>query len=236
MFHQYVELYKNTPLYGTLLRADMFTRNHLSPILRSSYGTAYDHSVRVANIAIYDFCLTDPNLVLIALLHDILEDTNTSSEELAELFSFELVDKIRELSRNKNTLPGHIQIEKPIRRIIQNLLLHDKSTETKIIKCSDRIDNLRDMLQIPQDDEKYERIPSWVAETKLSLLPLSKSLPSKVHNLLKDELSKVEEQFQSECDRLFDTYVTRLEETFNTIDTTAVNISTASIIFADSIS
>lgn len=216
-----------------LIKANQFSHKLLSPKKRSSYGTAYDHSVRVATTIIYDFGIREPKLIIAALLHDIIEDTDTTFKEIQELFSLEIAEIIKSVSRTKISVPKHLEIDKTLTRIYENLTLLSKTESSKILKCADRIDNLRDMLDIPETDGKFSRIPYWATETRLSMLPVAKNLPSQIQITLLKELENVEKGFPEECTILLNFYSFRLKETVNSIDETAVYICPASFKFAD---
>ncbi|MHA1724663.1 MAG: HD domain-containing protein [Promethearchaeota archaeon] len=76
----------------------------------------------------------DKNLMVVALLHDILEDTDTTSEEIEEKFGPDILSLVMELTR-----PKKIEKEQWLKSF------KTCSREAKIIKLADRIDNLNDL-------------------------------------------------------------------------------------------
>lgn len=75
--------------------------------------------------------------VQVALLHDVLEDTPTSFEEVADQFTQEIAEAVLALSKNEE-LPSDIQIPDSLMRI--------KSLRKEVwaVKLADRISNMQE--------------------------------------------------------------------------------------------
>jgi (p)ppGpp synthase/HD superfamily hydrolase len=73
-----------------------------------------------------------------ALLHDTLEDTQTSYEELKQTFSEETADGVSALTKNKNLPDKRSQIADSIERILI------QPREIAMVKMADRITNLNE--------------------------------------------------------------------------------------------
>ena len=74
--------------------------------------------------------------IKIALLHDTIEDTNTTFEEIASLFGNEIAKGVQALTKDKS-LPKEKQMKDSLQRI------KTCSKETKLVKIADRITNLQ---------------------------------------------------------------------------------------------
>ena len=74
------------------------------------------------------------NLMIAALCHDLIEDTDTTFEEISDQFGVQVALIVDELSRPDNTNKND-----------WINTFETKSKEAKIIKMADRIDNLKDM-------------------------------------------------------------------------------------------
>jgi len=74
-------------------------------------------------------------LMTTAVLHDILEDTETSEEELSDLFGLKVMSAVKSLSKNYQ-LPKEDQIRDSIERILE------QPKEVSLVKLADRITNL----------------------------------------------------------------------------------------------
>jgi guanosine-3',5'-bis(diphosphate) 3'-pyrophosphohydrolase len=74
--------------------------------------------------------------VQVALLHDVIEDTPTSFDEVAESFSLEVAEAVLALSKNED-LPADDQIPDSLRRI------KALRKEVWAVKLADRISNMQ---------------------------------------------------------------------------------------------
>ncbi len=116
-----------------------------------------------------------------ALLHDVLEDTNTTFDELFDNFGLEVAEAVESLSKNKQ-LPKNKQMEDSLNRILT------QPYEVQMVKLADRITNLQEQ-PIYWDNEKKK---SYLKEAKLILsclknsnLYLSVRLEKKIENFSK---------------------------------------------------
>lgn len=108
-----------------------------------------EHPKRVAKLV-----GDDEVLICIALLHDTLEDTNATYEELSTEFGQVIADGVTALTNDKNEIAKigkGLYIAQKISTLSQDLLL---------IKLADRLDNVQDM--------DYSR-SSYAKDTKLML-------------------------------------------------------------------
>ncbi|MDO4476013.1 MAG: HD domain-containing protein [Lachnospiraceae bacterium] len=98
------------------------------------------HVCRVAS------ALEDPELQIIALLHDTLEDTALPADEIRRQFGDRIADAVQALTRHRD---GHESYEDYIRRVSLNPLARQ-------VKLSDLADNMRlDRLpQVTETDRK----------------------------------------------------------------------------------
>lgn len=115
--------------------------NSVHEFQRRNDGTPYFwHCTRVARILIDELALTDPDIVIAALLHDVLEDSDTITRTVLE-FNFGsyvamVVDILtKDLARARRDPEGvdedHVQ------------LLRSAPDECLIIKLASRLDNFR---------------------------------------------------------------------------------------------
>ncbi|XP_014205934.1 guanosine-3',5'-bis(diphosphate) 3'-pyrophosphohydrolase MESH1 [Copidosoma floridanum] len=97
-----------------------------------------NHPIGVANILVEEGNVYDPNVIVAALLHDTVEDTDTSFEEIEEHFG-EKVRKIVEEVTDDKSLP------KLERKRLQIVHAPDSSFKAKLVKLADKLYNLRDL-------------------------------------------------------------------------------------------
>jgi len=106
-------------------------------------GTELPYVVHLSNVAM-EILITSAHTdnfnlsfaVQVALLHDTIEDTSTTIEELKNIFGAEIADAVAALTKNK-TLPKEIQMSDSLQRVkkLQN--------EVWAVKLADRITNLQ---------------------------------------------------------------------------------------------
>lgn len=84
----------------------------------------------------------DLNLVLAGLLHDTIEDTKTTYEELVEEFDKDVAGLVREVTDDKS-------LPKAERKELQVQTAPHKSDRAKMIKIADKISNLQSILNSP---------------------------------------------------------------------------------------
>jgi guanosine-3',5'-bis(diphosphate) 3'-pyrophosphohydrolase len=98
-----------------------------------------NHFPRVLTVLQDEFHITDTDILIAAILHDTLEDTNTTREELEETFSKNIADLVDEVSHPKDY--NHAQ------KIEYYQKLNTISPKAKVIKLADFADNLRNMIK-----------------------------------------------------------------------------------------
>ena len=123
-----------------LLRAASFAADkHSSQRRKNTDASPYiNHPLAVAAVLASEGGVTDVELLAAALLHDTVEDTDTSSEELARCFGPAIAGLVAEVTDDK-TLP------KSRRKQLQVEHAPDKSPAAKQLKIADKICNIRDL-------------------------------------------------------------------------------------------
>lgn len=111
----------------------------------------------------------EPDLaVLCAILHDVLEDTNTASSELLALFGPKVTQGVQALSKNSAISDKKLAMEDSLTRIKQC------PTEVWLVKLSDRIANLG---KYPSPRWGAEKIIRYADEGELILNALGAASP-----------------------------------------------------------
>ncbi|MGI8839577.1 MAG: HD domain-containing protein [Caulobacteraceae bacterium] len=101
-----------------------------------------NHLTEVARLVAEATGGADADLVIAAILHDTVEDTATSFEELAALFGPRVAGLVREVTDDKS-------LEKAERKRLQVEHAGDASVGAKIIKIADKTSNLRALAASP---------------------------------------------------------------------------------------
>ena len=100
--------------------------------------------------------------IQVGLLHDVLEDTAVTAEELSTLFGSEVTAGVQALTKNK-LLPNHEQMKDSLQRIKQCV------PEVRAVKLADRITNLQE----PPLSWTTEKKQNYLREAGLILKELS---------------------------------------------------------------
>ena len=84
----------------------------------------------------------DPELVMAGLLHDTLEDTATTREELASAFGPDVASLVEEVTDDRT-------LDQRARKRMQVETAPNKSRRARMIKIADKIANLRSIAESP---------------------------------------------------------------------------------------
>ena len=112
------------------------------------------HPVAVAKI-LADMGM-DAESVCAALLHDVVEDTETTSEEIREMFGEsieQLVDGVTKLGQIPLSASKEEQQSENIRKMF---LAMSRDIRVIIIKLADRVHNMRTLMHMPEEKRRYK--------------------------------------------------------------------------------
>ena len=101
-----------------------------------------NHPIALANMLANEGNVDDSVVICAALLHDTIEDTETTPEELRAAFGDEIAGIVREVTDDK-------LLSKQDRKRLQIEHASSLSDKAKLVKLADKISNLRDMAQQP---------------------------------------------------------------------------------------
>jgi (p)ppGpp synthase/HD superfamily hydrolase len=97
----------------------------------------------------------DPILVAAGWLHDTIEDTETSREELAEKFGEDVALVVAECTDDKS-------LPKAERKRLQILHAPGKSERARMLKIADKTSNVRSLIASPPDQWERERLLDYI--------------------------------------------------------------------------
>ncbi len=112
------------------------------------------HPIAVARILV-DMGM-DADSVCAALLHDVVEDTPTTSEEIREMFGEDvehLVDGVTKLGQIPLSASKEEQQSENIRKMF---LAMSRDIRVVIIKLADRVHNMRTLKFMPEEKQRYK--------------------------------------------------------------------------------
>lgn len=132
------------PDMAILFRALSFAADkHRDQRRKDDHGSPYiNHPIAVARVLCEEAGVTDAAVLCAALLHDTVEDTDTSSEELDTQFGAEIRGIVMEVTDDK-------RLPKEERKRLQVEHAAGISHAAKLIKLADKICNLRDVVEAP---------------------------------------------------------------------------------------
>lgn len=99
------------------------------------------HPVTVAT-ELTEAGITDPEVIAAALLHDTLEDTETTPEELTDVFGERICSMVLELTDDKD-------LDKQVRKQLQIDHAPSLSEGAALVKICDKIANVTDITHSP---------------------------------------------------------------------------------------
>jgi guanosine-3',5'-bis(diphosphate) 3'-pyrophosphohydrolase len=112
-----------------------------------------NHPLAVAKL-LSDHDVTDQDTIFAALLHDVVEDTETTFEELVLLFGQSVADMVMEVTDDKS-------LPKAERKRLQVDAASSKSLGARLIKIADKVHNLQSMIDSPPHNWTPERINEY---------------------------------------------------------------------------
>ena len=175
------------PYLSEIFRALRFAAfKHRHQKRKGSAGIPYiEHPIEVASMLIEYIENPSKEAIIAALLHDTLEDTDTTSDEIASLFG----NKVSEIV---NEVTDDMRLSSKERKKQQIIKADDLSAEARFIKIADKTCNIRDILTT--------RI-YWSRKHKIGYITWAKELVMKIcdaHQGLFEEFKKsIEEAEES---------------------------------------
>jgi guanosine-3',5'-bis(diphosphate) 3'-pyrophosphohydrolase len=110
---------------------------------KNKHATPYiNHPIDVARILVTVGGVNDTDIICAALLHDTIEDTQTTEKEIEDIFGTKVKDYVVELTDN-------MELSADRRKEMQAKSFPHKSTGAKLIKLCDKISNVSDVIHDP---------------------------------------------------------------------------------------
>jgi guanosine-3',5'-bis(diphosphate) 3'-pyrophosphohydrolase len=143
------------PVLGELIQTAYFASyKHRKQKRKDADGTPYiNHPIGVAHLLV-EAGVTDLEVLQAALLHDTVEDTATTFEELEGKFGVSVARIVREVSDDK-------ALAKDVRKRLQVEHAPHSSSKAKLVKLADKLHNLQDLLTSPPQSWRPERIQGY---------------------------------------------------------------------------
>jgi guanosine-3',5'-bis(diphosphate) 3'-pyrophosphohydrolase len=137
---------------GLVLKAAAFAAwKHRDQRRKDADASPYiNHPLALAEVLSGEGKVSDPVVLAAALLHDTLEDTETTAEELSGAFGRRVAGIVEEVTDTK-------WLQKGTRKRLQISRAGRSSSAAKLVKLADKICNLRDLMASPPAGWSIER-------------------------------------------------------------------------------
>lgn len=109
-----------------------------------------NHPIALASVLVNEAGIEDAVVICGALLHDTVEDTETTPEELEQVFGPEIREIVMDVTDDKT-------LDKAARKQRQIEHAAHACHAAKLVKLADKICNLRDIASCPPADWSLER-------------------------------------------------------------------------------
>ena len=167
---------------GLLLKALRYaSQKHSDQRRKNAKASPYiNHPIQVAQI-LWDVAgVRDDALLVAAILHDTIEDTDATPEEVRAQFGEEVLALVLEVTDDKS-------LPKPTRKQLQVEHAPHKSDKAKLLKIADKISNVGDIINWPPRDWSLERRQEyllWTEKVVAGLRGVNEELEIQYDNLL----------------------------------------------------
>ncbi len=143
------------------LRALEFSaRKHREQRRKDREASPYiNHPIEVASVLANVGGVSDLTTLVAAILHDTIEDTETTAEELGGVFGVEVRQLVEEMTDDK-------RLPKAERKRLQIERAQALSARAKLIRVADKICNVQDVTHRPPAHWTLERRRDYLAWTK----------------------------------------------------------------------
>jgi GTP diphosphokinase / guanosine-3',5'-bis(diphosphate) 3'-diphosphatase len=143
-----------TSLFWKALR--FASQKHRNQRRKNAEASPYvNHVIDVAAVLACEGNVSDEELLLAAILHDTVEDTATTLEELSAEFGPAVTSLVREVTDDK-------ALEKEVRKQLQIERAPELSPQAKQLKIADKISNVREIAVSPPANWPLHRRMQYV--------------------------------------------------------------------------
>ncbi len=170
-------------VHDVLKAAHFAAQKHAGQRRKGATAEPYiNHLIEVAELVSSALPEPDTNLVIAALLHDTIEDTGVTKEELIQTFGADVAELVVELTDDK-ALP------KVERKRLQIVDAPKKSVRAQVIKVADKISNVRAVLSSPPADwgpQRKREYFDWAKQVVDALTAPNQALKAEFERLYRE--------------------------------------------------
>ncbi len=177
-----------------LQAASFAARKHIAQKRKGNDAAPYiNHPLEVVNLLANVGKVEDYDVLIAAVLHDTIEDTETTKEEITELFGSDICEYVLEVTDDKS-LPKAERKQKQIEHAPH------LSQGAKLIKLGDKISNIRDVTENPPDgwsDERRLEYVNWGEKVVAGLRGANENLENHFDELVSKAKRKLIPQLKN---------------------------------------
>lgn len=167
---------------GVILKAFRFAaEKHNDQRRKDTKASPYiNHLIGVTETLWSVADVRDVSLLTAAILHDTIEDTDATADEIKIQFGEEVLSLVLEVTDDKS-------LSKPTRKQLQIEHAPHKSEKAKLLKIADKINNIRDIIKSPPESWSLERRQEyllWSEKVVAGLRGVSPKLEDQYDQLL----------------------------------------------------
>jgi guanosine-3',5'-bis(diphosphate) 3'-pyrophosphohydrolase len=142
---------------GLIFKALRFSaKKHNNQRRKDAKASPYiNHPIQVAEVLWSIGEVRDVNLLVASLLHDTIEDTDATPEEIQAEFGEEVMSLVLEVTDDKS-------LPKQMRKQLQVEHAPHKTHKAKLLKLADKISNVGDIISSPPANWSMERIKEYL--------------------------------------------------------------------------
>lgn len=167
-------------LFAATCHAGQFRKDGVTPYI--------NHPIEVMHFLAFAGNVTDKEILMAAVLHDVIEDTNTTAEEIAERFGKNVASIVLELTDD-------ISLSKEERKYQQLMSCENLSYGAKLIRISDKICNVYDILYAPPGDwdmNRRRKYLAWASSVVMRIEGTNEGLETQFEELVVEGLRCLE--------------------------------------------
>ena len=157
-------------LLSPIMRALAFAAHKHRDQRRKDAGASpyINHPIALASVLVNEAGVTDGDVICAALLHDTVEDTETTHEELVQHFGLQVAGIVAEVTDDK-------ALSRDERKQAQIAHAADRSPQAKLVKLADKICNIRDVAANPP--------PSWSLQRRQEYFDWAKQVVDELRGI-----------------------------------------------------
>ncbi len=167
-------------LFAATSHAGQFRKDGVTPYI--------NHPVEVMHLLAHTGNIADHEILMAAVLHDVLEDTDATTEELSERFGHRITDIVIELTDD-------MSLPKEERKRQQLITCTKLSSEAKVIRISDKICNVYDILYAPPGDwtvQRRKEYLQWASSVVAKIRGTNQALETHFDELIVESIRNLE--------------------------------------------